>query len=40
MDTNTAVPKKEVKDDSTVFERQEEQWLENDCEGSIEDYEG
>ena len=26
------------KDDRTVFERQEDAWLDNDCEGSIEDY--
>jgi len=28
-----------VKDERTVFEKQEDAWLDNDCEGSIEDYE-
>jgi len=28
-----------VKDDRTVFEKQEDAWFENDCEGSIENYE-
>ena len=26
------------KDDSTVYERQYDAWLDNDCDGDIEDY--
>jgi len=29
-----------VKDDRTVFEKQEDAWFENDCQGDREDYIG
>ena len=36
-------PVKEIKanvDDRTFFERQEDAWLDNLCQGNIEDYDG
>ena len=33
-------PKKEKQKSMTVFELQEEAWLDNDCGGNIEDYSG
>ncbi len=39
MPTKLDKPKKIiVNDDRTVFERQEDAWFENDCQGDMEDY--